>query len=87
MLADFASIGTKRQYQKQGAASMLMEAFIQQTDEKGLEAYIEGTSVAVGLYRKYGFEEVDRLRLDLKPWKAGDYFNSCMIRPARRKEA
>ena len=32
---------------------------------------------------KQGFKEVDQFKLELAPWKDGDIFNVCMIRPAK----
>jgi hypothetical protein len=62
---------------------MLLEVFAKQVDAKNLPAYVEGTPMGVGMYRKFFFEEVDDLRLELEPWKEGDYFNICMVRPAK----
>jgi len=53
-------------------------------DEKGLPGYVEGTPSGVNIYRKYGFEIVDRLKLELSPWNEQEVWNVCMIRPARK---
>ena len=83
-IPDFSAMGTATKYRNQGAASMLMETFVAEVDRRGLRAYVEGTAAALGVYKKYGFEEVDHLKLDLKPWKTGEYFNVCMFRPAQQ---
>ena len=82
---DFSAMGTSRRYRNQGAGSMLMKTFIDTVDEKCLRAYVESTVTALSVYKKHGFEEVGRLRLDLEPWKTGNFFNICMIRPAQQK--
>jgi predicted acetyltransferase len=80
--SDLAGLSTSLSYRKQGAASLLLEHFTKIADEKRLPAYVEATPAAVGIYRKYGFEQVDILRLELDRWKQGAYYNLCMIRRA-----
>jgi ribosomal protein S18 acetylase RimI-like enzyme len=36
--------------------------------------------MALRLYEKYGFQEISDLKLDLAPWKEGEYLNKCMVR-------
>lgn len=82
--AYLAATGTALKWQRQGAASLLIEHGLFMADRQGLTSYVEGTLVAKNLYSKFGFVEVDRLRLDLDPWKQGEYWNVCMVRPARK---
>ena len=57
-----------------------MDWGLERADDRGLAAYVEGTPVGLPLYEKYAFKEVDRLQLELSPWKEGDHSNICMIR-------
>lgn len=82
-LIDLAAVGTSTKYRKMGAASLCLKWGTQLADDKGLPGYVEGTPSGIGIYRKYGFEVVDKLKLDLKPWNAEDFWNACMIRAAR----
>lgn len=82
MSLDLSAIGTSTKYQKQGAAAMLLQWGIERIDDHGLPAYLEATPAGLSLYQRFGFREVDRLRLETLPWKEGDFFNICMIRPA-----
>ncbi|KIW52682.1 hypothetical protein PV05_08307 [Exophiala xenobiotica] len=75
-----AAVGTSPKYQKQGAASQLLNWGVERADDQGLTIYVEATPAALRLYEKHGFREVGRLQLDLAPWKAGDYSNMCMVR-------
>ena len=81
--AYLAAVGTSKKYRKQGAASLCLEWGTRLADEKGLPGYVEGTPSGIGIYQKYGFEVVDKLRLELSPWNEGDFWNVCMIRPAQ----
>jgi predicted acetyltransferase len=81
---DLASVGTATKYRKQGAASLCVEWGTRLADEKGLPGYVESTPSGINVYRKYGFEIVDRLKLELSPWNEKEYWNVCMIRPAKK---
>jgi GNAT superfamily N-acetyltransferase len=81
--AYLAATGTALKWRKQGAASLLLQHGLFMADRQGLASYVEGTPVAKALYGKFGFVEVDQLRLELGPWKQGEYWNVCMVRPAK----
>ncbi|MCJ1359336.1 MAG: hypothetical protein MMC33_009337 [Icmadophila ericetorum] len=55
-------------FQRCGVGSMLVEWGVKKADECGLMAYTEASPQGLGLYLKYGFEEVDRHTVDLEPW-------------------
>ncbi|KAK7903157.1 hypothetical protein LTR67_001174 [Exophiala xenobiotica] len=78
--AYLAAVGTSPKYQKQGAASQLLNWGVERADDQDLAIYVEASPAALRLYEKHGFREVGRLQLDLAPWKAGDYSNMCMVR-------
>ena len=80
---DLSALGTKPKYQKQGVGSLLVQQGCERADDYNIPAYLEGTADGKGLYMKHGFEEVDQFKLELSPWKEGDFSNVCMIRPAK----
>ena len=81
---DLAAVGTATKYRKQGAASLCLEWGTAYADKKGLPGYVEGTPIGTGIYRRFGFEVVDRVKLELSPWNDGSFWNVCMVRPAKR---
>jgi predicted acetyltransferase len=81
---DLAAVGTAPKYRKQGAASLCLKWGTRLADEKGLPGYVEGTPIGTGIYRRYGFEVIDRLKLALSPWNDRDFWNVCMVRPAKQ---
>ena len=83
-MVDLAGVGTASKYRKQGAASLCLQWGTEIADEKGLPGYVEGTPLGISVYQKYGFEIVDRLKLELSPWREGDCWNVCMVRPPKR---
>ncbi|EXJ71788.1 uncharacterized protein A1O5_05598 [Cladophialophora psammophila CBS 110553] len=78
--AYLAAIGTSPKYQRQGAASLLLDWGLERADDRGLAAYVESAPAALRLYEKYGFKEVCKLPLEMSPWKEGEYLNVCMVR-------
>ena len=82
--AYLAATGTSLEWRKQGAASMLLQQGLLIADRDGLPSYVEGTPSATKLYRRFGFADVGKIRLDCSPWKEGIFFNVCMRRPAAR---
>lgn len=52
-------------------------------DEQQLPCYLEATPAGASLYRKHGFEETDRIDIDLRPFKDYRRFSVCMARPIR----
>ena len=60
-----------------------MQQGCEKADDYNMPSYLESTASAKGLYLKQGFDEVDQFKLELAPWKEGDFFNVCMIRPAK----
>ena len=82
---DLAAVGTAAKYRRQGAASLCLDWGTRLADERGLPGYVEGTPSGTNIYRKYGFETVDRLKLELSPWKDKDFWNVCMIRSGKKQ--
>lgn len=66
---------------------MLVEAGVKRADELGWLLYIEATNKGDGLYRKYGFEEKDRVSVDLGDWggeKGVIDTYTLLVRPAKK---
>ncbi|CAG9984084.1 unnamed protein product [Clonostachys byssicola] len=50
-------IATDPNHQRRGAGSFLLEEGLIRVDKMGLEVYLEGSPMAVPLYKRFGFEE------------------------------
>ncbi len=83
------TIGTDPKHMERGAASMLMEWGTKLADERCLECWLEGTPHGMRLYRKFGFEEVERFGIDLERWEQGTgkgvFEHVVMVRQPRRE--
>jgi GNAT superfamily N-acetyltransferase len=68
--------GTHPDHQRRGAGKMLMEWGCQEADRRGLEIYVEASSMGKGLYEKFGCEKVQgeytECRFDTRPWGGRD---------------
>jgi len=67
------------EHQGKGAAGMLLRWGLDQADEKGLEAYLEATPMAVKYYEKFGFKVVGEL-----PIERVNHTETYMLRPAKK---
>lgn len=54
-------LATDPEYQRQGAASLLVQWGCDLADRNGAAIYIASSSEGVGLYRKFGFELLEGL--------------------------
>ena len=52
---DLINLFTHPDYRNRGLGGRLVEWGLREADEKGLEAYVEGTFLGRGLYERYGF--------------------------------
>jgi hypothetical protein len=62
---------------------MLLEWGLKRADEMHIPAYVESTPAGEKLYKAFGFEEREKMNIDLRPWKDFDRDHVCMVRPAR----
>ncbi|RFU35701.1 hypothetical protein B7463_g724, partial [Scytalidium lignicola] len=70
-----------------GCASMLLKWGIEKVDNLNAQIYLEATPAAYPMYRKYGWEEVDRFMLDLGKYGGeGLHPVPAMIREPRKGE-
>lgn len=76
---------TGPQYQKRGAASMLIKWGLQRADELNLPVYLESSPVAHDFYEKHGFKDVNKIEVDLTPFGGPGLVHSapCMLRDAK----
>ncbi|KAH8679670.1 acetyltransferase-like protein [Tricladium varicosporioides] len=59
-------LATRPEYQGKGAAGKLLRWGIEKVDEEGVEAYLEASPDGKPIYEYLGFEEVDRLVVELE---------------------
>lgn len=67
-------------YQHQGIGSRLVQSGIEQANKLGLEIFLVamGTN-ALTMYQKYGFELIDQLSQDLRPWGFEDSYDTFIL--------
>ncbi|CAL8581028.1 hypothetical protein XPA_006736 [Xanthoria parietina] len=72
-------------YRHRGAGSLLVKTLIDFADKEGLPCYLESTPKGYNMYKQLGFRDVDKLEMDLEPWKKGlgVYKLALMYRDAR----
>lgn len=59
---------------------------VELADRHGLPCYLEASPAGHHLYRKFGFEDVEMLEVDLTPHGGhGKHGLMCMIRPPNKK--
>ncbi|KAF4450688.1 GCN5-related N-acetyltransferase (GNAT) domain-containing protein [Fusarium austroafricanum] len=69
-------------HQRRGAASLLLEYGLKESDRLGIPACLESSAEGRKLYEKFGFEEVDRLTVDFSRWGGpSDVTIPLMVRP------
>ena len=80
---DLEMLGTLPEHQGRGAGSMLIKAGLDQADENGDAAYLEASKEGVSTYRRFGFEEVDQLDIEIQDQT---FTNLCMLRKGKVME-
>lgn len=84
-------ICTSPQYQGKGAAGQLLRWGIERSDEDGTETYLEASPDGLPIYQRFGFEEVDRLVVELEgkgegPLSEKEFIEVFMVRPIGGKK-
>ncbi|EXJ82192.1 hypothetical protein A1O3_06005 [Capronia epimyces CBS 606.96] len=64
------TLQTDPKHQRRGAGGLLIEWGLAIADDRHLPVYLESSPMAHSLYLKYGFYDIDQLRLDPK-WNYG----------------
>ncbi|KAE8446102.1 hypothetical protein EG329_012473 [Mollisiaceae sp. DMI_Dod_QoI] len=59
-------VATRPEYQGKGAAGKLLRWGIERSDEEGTETYLEASPDGKPIYERFGFQEVDRLVVELE---------------------
>jgi GNAT superfamily N-acetyltransferase len=74
--------------QRRGVGSALLREGLKEVDQRGLPAFIEASPAGLGLYKKFGWEEMLKTTINLKDFGGDDV--ECvtvgLIRPAGAKE-
>lgn len=73
-------------HQHRGVGSMLVRSGAEAADRLSLPiALIAMGAKAAAMYKKVGFELLDELSIDLRPWgRDADYDTYIMVRPAKK---
>ncbi|KAF2165469.1 hypothetical protein M409DRAFT_24319 [Zasmidium cellare ATCC 36951] len=78
-------IGTRDGHQRRGVGAISMKWGTEKADELGLPLYLEATAKGEGLYRKWGFQEVDVLPFDARKHGYPDPLTHLiMLRPPQQ---
>jgi GNAT superfamily N-acetyltransferase len=75
--------------QRRGIGSVLLREGLKEVDRRGLPAFIEASPMGLGLYKKFGWEEMLKTTVNLKDFGGDDV--DCvtvgLVRPAGAKES
>tara|TARA_R110002033_G_scaffold161453_1_gene198036 strand:+ start:108 stop:497 length:390 start_codon:yes stop_codon:yes gene_type:complete len=78
-------LATLPSYQRQGVAAIQLAWATHLADEKGLVCWVEGSVVAVPLYRKFGFEVQDEIVSQCHGIDGiAPYISTCMMRVPKK---
>ncbi|QYT06154.1 N-acetyltransferase domain-containing protein [Trichoderma simmonsii] len=81
-------IGTHPKAQRRGAGSLLMAWVTELADQEGLACWVTGSPMAVPLYKKFGFQVMEEITVDLPGSSDGEtYTHTCMLREPKKPEA
>lgn len=74
-------LAVRPEYQRKGLGGMLLEHGLALVDRDGRKTYIEASAKGLGLYLKYGWKEIDEVKVDTRPY-GGHKIEStkCMMR-------
>lgn len=77
--------------QRRGIGTQLLELFLKEADELGLQAVLGASKEGRGLYKRYGFVDFEIMELRMWEWEGGEDMQGVveehviMHRPARAK--
>ncbi|EHK19603.1 uncharacterized protein TRIVIDRAFT_68003 [Trichoderma virens Gv29-8] len=81
-------IGTHPKAQRRGAGSLLMGWVTDLADREGLACWVTGSPMAVPLYKKFGFQVMEEITVELPGTSDGEtYTHTCMLREPKKPEA
>ncbi len=68
-------------YQRQGLGTMLIREGLAAADRDNARTYIEASHMGLGLYKKFGWKEVDDIVIDMRPHGGtGIASEKCLMR-------
>jgi len=70
---------TLPEHERKGAGTALIDWGIRLADSEGLYIRLLATSHGIGLYRKFGFEELGHVTFDLARWGGGGDFTYYLM--------
>jgi len=80
-MVDLALLATDPTHQNRGAGSILLRHILAHADSSGHETYLEAPPHAAPIYRKFGFQERDKVDVDVQADGGTEmYRNWCMVR-------
>lgn len=71
---------TDPKHQKRGAGSMLVQHVADEAAKLGLPVFIEGNEAGRPLYHKCGFEDIEQLKVDMRPFGGPGFHESWSMR-------
>jgi ribosomal protein S18 acetylase RimI-like enzyme len=70
--AELGTIVVSPECQRQGIGNLLMQEGLKEVDRLGLQCVLGASPEGEGLYKKYGFEEVEVMELKLWEYEGGE---------------
>ena len=67
-------------YQGRGLSKLLLNVGLEEADRRGASCFVVSTVAGEGVYRRCGFEEIDRFVSDTRPWGGEEVPWFCMRR-------
>lgn len=81
-------LATRPGFQRKGVGAVSLKWGAETADELGLPIYLESSPQGVELYRRWGFEPVERVPIDVRDYGAKyELWHTVMIRRPKTKEA
>lgn len=59
---------TDPKHQGRGAGTLLLKKLIEESEQRGLPAYLDASEAGHTLYIKQGFRDLEELVTDFSPW-------------------
>lgn len=86
-------IATRQEWQGKGAGGMLIRWGVERSDDDGTETYLEASPEGLPIYKRFGFEEVERFAVDVEGKGEGvlgvdekEFVEVFMVRPVGGKK-
>lgn len=84
LLLDLHILAVLPFHQRQGLGSILIREGLAAADRDSARTYIEASPAGLGLYKRFGWKEVETIHIDMTPHGGtGTATEHCMIREPR----